>query len=148
MWNSEKSAKLSLYLTDLFAVLLIVTAIFLPKIIGWYITYTGKSEDLKVLIITVCYTCFPAAAILLYSLRRLLKNIMKDIIFVPENTKLLRIISWCCVAASIITLVTGYFYMPFYIIGIAAGFFALILRVIKNVFSAAIDIKTENELTI
>ena len=49
---------------------------------------------------------------------------------------------------ALIALASGYFYLPFYIVGTAAGFFALILRVIKNVFCAAIEIKNENELTI
>ena len=43
---------------------------------------------------------------------------------------------------------SGYFYLPFYIAGTAAGFIALILRVIKNIFCTAIELKNENELTI
>ena len=73
---------------------------------------------------------------------------MNGIIFDDRNVSLLRLLSWCCVAASLITIVAGHFYLPFFIVGVAAGFFAVILRVIKNVFRAAIDIKTENELTI
>ena len=51
-------------------------------------------------------------------------------------------------AAAVITFFSGYFYLPFYIISVAAAFFSLILRVIKNVFRSAIEIKAENELTI
>ena len=96
MWNSKRSTKLSLILTDII---------------------------------------FAAAALL--TLRLLLKNILKSEVFVSQNVKFLRILSWCCVAVALIALASGYFYLPFYIVGTAAGFFALILRVIKNVFCAA-----------
>ena len=100
------------------------------------------------MLITVCYCCLPFAAAALLTLRLLLKNILKSEVFVSQNVKFLRILSWCCVAVALIALASGYFYLPFYIVGTAAGFFALILRVIKNVFCAAIEIKNENELTI
>lgn len=91
MWNSKRSTKLSLILTDIIFAAAIAVGIFLPFIAGWYIEATGKTQALKAVLITVCYCCLPFAA---------------------------------------------------------AGFFALILRVIKNVFCAAIEIKNENELTI
>ena len=115
---------------------------------GWYIEVTGKTQALKAVLITVCYCCLPFAAAALLTLRLLLKNILKSEVFVSQNVKFLRILSWCCVTVALIALASGYFYLPFYIVGTAAGFFALILRVIKNVFCAAIEIKNENELTI
>ena len=141
MWNSKRSTKLSLILTDIIFAAAVVVGIFLPFIVGWYIA-------LKAVLITVCYCCLPFAAAALLTLRLLLKNILKSEVFVSQNVKFLRILSWCCVAMALIALASGYFYLPFYIVGTAAGFFALILRVIKNVFCAAIEIKNENELTI
>lgn len=148
MWTPEKSAKLSLILTDIIFLLSIVIGIFLPFLAGRYIEITGKAESIKAVLITVCYCCLPFAVILLLTLRRLLKNILQSKAFIYENVKLLRILSWCCVAVALITLISGYFYLPFYIVGTAAGFFTLILRVIKNIFCTAIEIKNENELTI
>ncbi len=148
MWNPEKSAKLSLYLTDAIAVIVVLTAVFCPQLVNWYLTVTGKSGILKTVLIASVYSCIPAALVLLFCLRKLLKNIMKNLIFISSNVTLLRVISWCCALVSLITLAAGYFYMPFYFVGVAAGFFTLIIRVIKNVFSAAMEIKSENELTI
>lgn len=148
MWNSKRSTKLSLILTDNIFAAAIAVGIFLPIIAGWYIEATGKTQALKAVLITVCYCCLPFAAAALLTLRLLLKNILKSEVFVSQNVKFLRILSWCCVAVALIALASGYFYLPFYIVGTAAGFFALILRVIKNVFCAAIEIKNENELTI
>ncbi len=107
----------------------------------------GK-ENLRKIILAVCYTCLPFALIALFSLRQLLKNIMRGETFVHDNIKQLDLLFICCALAAVITFFSGYFYLPFYIISVAAAFFSLILRVIKNVFRSAIEIKSENELTI
>ena len=148
MWTPRHSAKLSLILTDIFFLIAVIAGVFLPLITSRYIELTGKSQSLRTVLITVCYCCLPFAAAALLTLRRLLKNILKSKAFIGENVRLLRILSWCCTAVALITLISGYFYLPFYIAGTAAGFIALILRVIKNIFCTAIELKNENELTI
>ncbi len=148
MSASRKSVQLTLLLTDFIILAVAAAAVGLPWLTEWYITSMKRPEDLRTVILTVCYACLPAAAAALYSLRRLLKNIIKGETFVKSNVRHLRLLSWYCAAVSLITLAAGYFYLPFYIIGTAAGFFMLILRVLKNVFCSAIEIKAENELTI
>lgn len=148
MLCQTKSVKLSLYLTDFIIALFCAAAIFLPRFTKWYITYMGRPANVRNVILAVCYTCLPFALLALFSLRRLLKNIMQGDTFVTDNIKRLNILFLCCVAAAVISFFSGYFYLPFYIISVAAAFFSLILRVIKNVFRSAIEIKAENELTI
>lgn len=143
-----KSARLTLCLTFLILIAVMAAAMTLPCLTDWYIRKTGRDEDLRAVIMTVCYICLPAALAALYSLIRLLKNILVGEIFIQGNVLHLRLLSWYCGAVSLITLAAGYFYLPFYLVGLAAVFFTLILRVIKNVFAAAIEIKTENELTV
>lgn len=143
-----KSARLTLCLTFLILIAVMAAAVTLPCLTDWYIRKTGRKEDLREVIMTVCYICLPAALAALYSLIRLLKNILDGEIFIQGNVLHLRLLSWYCGAVSLITLAAGYFYLPFYLVGLAAIFFTLILRVIKNVFAAAIEIKTENELTV
>lgn len=148
MLSQNNSVKLSLYLTDFITVLLCAAAVFLPMLTKWYITYMGRPANVRTVILAVCYTCLPFAWLALYSLRRLLKNITRGDTFVSDNIKRLNLLFICCTAAAVITFFSGYFYLPFYIISVAAAFFSLILRVIKNVFRSAIEIKAENELTI
>ena len=143
-----KSARLTLCLTFFILIAVAAAAATLPWLTDWYIRKTGRKEELRTVIMTVCYICLPAALAALYSLIRLLKNILDGEIFIQGNVLHLRLLSWYCGAVSLITLATGYFYLPFYLVGLAAIFFTLILRVIKNVFAAAIEIKTENELTV
>ncbi len=148
MLSQSKSNKLSLYLTDIIFLALIVIAVFLPKLAFWYIDVNDRPLRVFETLLITCYICLPAALLALLSLRKLLKNIIKGEIFIQNNITQLNILFFCCLFVSLITIISGFFYLPFLIIGVAAGFFALILRVIKNVFRSAIEIKTENELTI
>lgn len=134
MWTPTRSARLSLILTDIIFAAGIAVGIFLPFIADWYIKITGKSQSLKAVLITVCYCCLPFAVIALAVLRRLLKNILKSKAFIYENVKILRILSWCCTAVTLITLVSGYFYLPFYIVGTASGFFCAYFKGYKKCF--------------
>jgi hypothetical protein len=88
------------------------------------------------------------AFIALYFLHRLLNNINKDIVFDNDNTRCLRIISWCCILAAvdfgILCLWRYIFAMPV----VFALMLGLIMRVLKNVFEKAVEIKSENDFTI
>lgn len=148
MLSQNNSVKLSLYITDFIIALFFAAAALLPRFTKWYITYMGRPANVRTVILAVCYICLPFALLALFSLRRLLKNIMRGDTFVADNIKRLNLLFICCAAAAVITFFSGYFYLPFYIISVAAAFFSLILRVIKNVFRSAIEIKSENELTI
>ena len=53
-----------------------------------------------------------------------------------------------CVGAGAVCLVSCLYYLPFIAVAIAAGFMALIVRIVKNIFQQAIDMKAELDLTI
>ena len=131
-------------------VLIIVCCIFAPFIVRVYdngiIALTGSSVYLPMII--TLYLAAAVALVIVVALDRLLSNIRHDKVFVPCNVKILRLISYCCFAVSVIFI---YFSIlrPFaWLVVIAAAFFGLILRVIKNVFEQAIEIKEENDFTI
>lgn len=65
-----------------------------------------------------------------------------------ENVSILRLLSWCCIAAGLVCLFSALYYMPFLIVSAAAAFVGLILRVVKNVFAEAVRLKDENDYTI
>ena len=75
-------------------------------------------------------------------------NIRMQLVFDLRNVKLLRQVSWCCVGAGAVCLVSCLYYLPFIAVAIAAGFMALIVRIVKNIFQQAIDMKAELDLTI
>lgn len=148
MWNAKKSIQLSLVLVDLFALVAVVCACAMPWIGDWYARNYDRNEQMRRTLIVAFYCCVPFALAALGALHRLLGNLKRGLLFVSQNVTLLRALSWCCFAVALIALAASFFYLPFLLVGIAAGFIGLILRVIKNVFRAAIEIKTENDMTI
>lgn len=104
------------------------------------------------------FLVLPAGYAVLIFLDKLLSNIKLDIIFDKENTEIFKKISICCFyaaiigiitcAAYIITDITKLFEIPILILACGEAFMGLITIVIKIVFNRAIEIKTENDLTI
>jgi len=99
------------------------------------------------MIITL-YLAAAVALVIVTALDRLLSNIRHDKVFIPANVKILRLISYCCFAVSVIFIYFSFIRAFAWLVVIAAAFFGLILRVIKNVFEQAIILKEENDFTI
>lgn len=155
MWNSKRSVNFSLVVVLFVSGILLALLLFGPKLFELYmVAYRGFSpsgEAIKMLkkVFGICfYSSAPFAATILYCLIRLLLNIKKNSIFILENAKYLKVVSWCCFLIAIITLVGGIFYMPLLSIAAAGCFTGVLLRVLKNVMEKAIELKEENELTI
>ena len=82
------------------------------------------------------------------SLRVLLANISGDEVFITQNSEHLRNISWCCIFVGITFLVFGLWRISFFIGAFLAFFMGIIMRVLKNVFEKAVQLKNENDFTI
>ncbi len=91
--------------------------------------------------------CIPAY-IALFALDRLLAAVKREEVFTANNVKYLRTISWACIAAAIVLLISSFVSVVFFAVAILATFFGIILRAVKNLFAAAVVLKSENELTI
>lgn len=148
MWNSGKSVVLSSVCTKIVMALIVVMAVFAPRLVGGYLYYTDKAATVTAALLFTVYACCVPAMGAMFCLDRLLANIRKNEIFVPRNVTYLRIISWCCFAAAAILVISGFYYILFVVVGIAAAFFGLIIRVVKNVIAQAVFIKKENDYTI
>ena len=86
---------------------------------------------------------------MLVSLYKFLRRIEKGEVFVPENVTALRRISWCCAGAAVLCLAAVFIcYRPFAVLAAAAGFMALLVRVLKNAFAQAVRMKNELDYTI
>ena len=155
MWNSKKSTALSIIVCFIFLFILTASLFAGPYCMKlWFVLYRGFRENGEALqrmlsLFNWCfYPCAVFAYVTLYSLLKLLFNIKHQNIFIPNNVTYLRVISWCCFAVALITLIGGFFYLPFFVVAVAAAFVGLMLRVVKNVMHRAVEIKAENELTI
>ena len=155
MWNSKKSVKLSIVVCFILSAVLVLLAIFGPMVFKIYMTaYRGflpDGEAMRHLSQTFAwcfYTSAVFAGVILYSLLKLLFNIKGGQVFINQNATLLRVVSWCCFAISVITFIGAFFYMPFGFVALAGGFVGMMLRVLKNVMQSAVELREENDLTI
>jgi Protein of unknown function (DUF3036). len=119
-----------------------------PALVKSYVAYTMKDPGIITSLLVTLYFCTAFGLIALLCLDRLLANIRKEEVFTLKNVRYLRVISWCSFAVSIILFLSGFYYLLFLIIAVAAAFFGLILRVVKNVIEQAVMIKSENDFTI
>lgn len=155
MLNKDKSVKLTHFTVRACYVLLAATAIALPVILhnGFYeFDILGEISEY---VLGPFYAVVPAGYVALICLDKLLINVRKEIVFDVKNVKLLRIISWACIYAGcvgmlsfFIILAMKFMFETLLILAIGELFMGLVVRVVKNVFEAAIKIKDENDLTI
>lgn len=148
-WNSDKSVRLSKFCVYLFMALLAAVCIGAPWIFRWLIAVRAMNlkEMLPYFLVSAYTVAVPAAAALI-DLRQLLQNIGAGNVFIEKNVAILRRLSWYCIVAGVICLVSTLYYMPFLLLAAAGAFIGLILRVVKNVFAEAVRLKTENDFTI
>ncbi len=150
VWNRYKSLALSHVLVKAMLALIIIFAVALPFISQMYCDtlVAETAEKIKIPLIVSLYIATVPVFFAVLSLDRLLSNIKKDIVFDRTNVKYLRHISWCCYIAGAVFVFLGFYIFLSFIIAIAAIFFGLIIRVVKNLFCEAVEIKSENDLTI
>ncbi len=157
-WNQDKSIVLSLVCVWLFAFVLLASdaaavvyltgqltgaAPFLPE------TYGGIASDAETPLLTVFWLLFSIPAwIALYELRMILICFRKNRVFEAGTVRHMRIASWACVGAAAVCLAGTFFYPGMFVPALAAAFMALIVRIVKNSFEAAIRMKDELDLTI
>ena len=100
------------------------------------------------MLIVCLYVCNVPGFVLIFCMDKLLRNLRQGIVFDSRNVRLLGIVSICCFIACAVCLVgcTRIFFLGF--VALAAGFVGLIVRIVKNVFSAAIDMRSELDLTV
>ena len=149
MWSGKRSILLSKICIVLFLLVLLAVLFIAPWLLRWdgYTAAAVGRENEGYFLISL-YSCGAMALILLIKLYSLVFNIGKAEVFIHKNVSLLRHISWLCYGASFISLVSTAYFFPWLIIGIAAAFMGLIVRIVKNVMQQAIEIKEENEFTI
>lgn len=151
-WSEMKSLKLSRLLVYGLMFLLLAMLVCAPIIARWYDTVSAGvglfRDSCYAPMCAMLYICDAFAIKAVNSLRILLKNISAGEIFIPENTRMLRIISWCIVSAGVTFTAFGLWRFSFLFAAFFAFFLGLVMRVLKNVFEKAVEIKSENDYTI
>ena len=145
-WTDSMSLLLSSIIVKVLAVIFIAAAVYAPFGVNGY---AFRNPDcFKPVFLVVFYLCALCAFTALAFLNKLLKNIRGEVIFVDENVKILRILSWCCYFVAVLTALYSIWEYYYMVIAAAAAFFGLIIRVLKNVFCKAVELREENDGTI
>lgn len=139
MSDYKKSVKFTLVVINISIILLFALAVTLPCIVTWFVEVRHKNAGLPALVMLTCYPSLPFAAISLFSLRKLLKNILNGLVFGDKNISALRNISICCACGAVITFIAGFFYLPFFVVSIAAFGCSVVVRALKDTFAAELQ---------
>lgn len=125
--------KLSVILTTAFIFLIGIVAVFLPLLVTLYVEKTGRLEILATTIMITCYPCAPFTVLSLWYLRKVLKNFIAKNYLAPENEKYLKYMAFCCMIISLITVVAGRFYLPFFLVAATFLFLSLLIFVFRSI---------------
>ncbi len=148
-WNNNRSIVLSQVLIIVFAVVLLALDIFMSPFLDWYMGLRGMtSATQKVAMMVTLYVASAFAWLILFDMWVLLRNLQKGRVFIGQNVTILRVVSYAFLALGITTLVGGFFYLPFFVVTVASLFLTLIVRIVKNAFAEAVQMKSELDLTI
>ena len=150
LWNSKRSIILTKFCI-LVLMLASVIMMFCGKyLISRFLILTGGakidiSNEFSFYIITfISYILGILALLTLFCMLRFIVNLENDLVFVPQNIKWLRFISYGCLSAGLLLIIaTVVYHKLFLVLSLAALFMMLIVRVIKNAFEQAIEMKEE-----
>lgn len=153
MWNKTKSLLLSRILTAVMTFIILILTFFIPALSELYSDFSSDRGLFAVINVTIplcitLYICEVLALFAMHSLSVLLGNLNRDEVFVNSNTVCLRRISWACMLAGFVLFIFGLWRFIFIIAAYFAILLGLVMRVLKNVFEKAVEIKSENDFTI
>ena len=146
------SAYISLVICVISAVCLITLLFCFPEVFRWLITKSGSAADYidrTVKYVTAAfYIETPFAAAALFFLIGMLINIIRGRVFVKVNVIYLNLLSMCCFAAAIVSSIYTRYYTSLGAVAFILAVVGILLRVVMNAISAAVELKRENDLTI
>ena len=148
-WSNEKSILLTKLCIGVFTAVYVLVLAFCPWLMRDFVNYSfsARGKDAVSFMVTV-YVCAVPLGVILWDLYRLVDRIGREEIFTEENIKRLRRIGWMCFAVAAVFLVSVCYYQLYLIVAACAAFMGLLIRVIKNVFVRARELKEENDYTI
>lgn len=147
-WTKDKSLLLSRVCVLFFAALLLALDLGAPALLRNMHTLRDRAGQGMTWLLVCVYAGSVFGWLCLYQLWRLLGTIRQGRVFVEENVRAMRAVSWCCVGAAAASLCAAIFYRPALVLCAAAGFMALIVLIVKNAFQQAIAMKDELDLTV
>ena len=153
--SKKLSTTLSLALAVFFFLCCVVGLFILPALTEMLINLPdniGNRSDITPLGRSLSLVCAYAIVLIMMLadvfLFRLLLHVRKGEVFTDRSVSLIRGVSWCCLGLCIPLGILGIYFQLAWIVCFLAIFLGLSLRVCKNAFEEATQIKQENDLTV
>lgn len=146
--TNSLSAKFTLWCGRILVALIALLCLFMYGLLRWYADFRSLPWQVGAAIMAGFYLCVPAVLYALWCMDTLLRNILKNQVFISDNVRCIRRIRWCCAAVSLICLIAAILYQPLVFLAVIMAFLALVVSVVKNVIAAAVELREENDLTV
>lgn len=147
-WTRDRSLLLSQCCVGLFALLLLLLDLGAYRVAVWYVAHRLYHFQFGAALMVSIYLGSLFAWPCLFRLWHLLGNLKRGEVFAAVNVRHMRHISWCCAGVAGVCALSACYYGAFCVLAVAAGFMALLVRVLKNVFQEAARMKDELDLTV
>lgn len=141
-------ARITLWVNRLVALTVFALLFLLPSILDWYREFRWLGDGEKIVVLVCFYLCAVAIGLALWSVDRLLTDILAEQVFTRKNVRRIRTIRLCCGIVSLICIPATIAYMPLIFLAVIMGFLCLMVSVVAGVMDAAVSIREENDLTI
>lgn len=141
-------ARITLWVNRLVALTVGALLFLLPSILDWYREFRWLGDGEKIVVLVCFYLCAVAIGLALWSVDRLLTDILAEQVFTRKNVRRIRTIRLCCGIVSLICIPATIAYMPLIFLAVIMGFLCLMVSVVAGVMDAAVSIREENDLTI
>lgn len=148
-WSYQRSIFLTKGCILLFGAGYLGVVLTCPLLIERFVHYSiSAEENAQWLFNATIYACAVPLGFLLWNLWKLVVDIGLEEIFTEANIRRLRVISWMCFAVSGICLASMAYYLFWGIFAACMAFMGMLIRVIKNTFERARELKEEVDYTI
>ncbi len=152
---SRFSVMLSTALAAVLALAVIVGAVFMPLLCDMLINARDSisvrdnlADSDRTVVMAIAYLILAIILLADALLFALLMKVRRSEVFTAGSVSLIRGVSWCCIALCVAFAVLGYYFYLSFVVSFLAVFLGLCLRVVKNVIEEAVEIKSENDLTV
>lgn len=148
MNQNFKSIQITLWANRLIALTVTALLFYLPALMDWYANIRLLNPGQEKAIVTAFYLCAVVILYALWTMEKLLRNILRREVFIPANVSLIRKVCLCCGLVGLICLPAGFIYPPLIFLAIIMGFLCLVVNVVCQVIRSAVALREENDLTI
>ena len=150
----KHSITLSIALSVIFFIVCGVCAVLMPWITNLLIdarravSYDEITNTGRIVVLVLAYLVLLTAVTANFLLLNLLLRVKKGEVFTEKSVALIRGVAWCCFFISGVFCILGFYFHIVFILAFVSLFLGLCLRIVKNAFEEATEIKSENDLTV